>query len=146
MEIRVMKIGDYEMLYDLWIHAAGMGLNDLDDSMEGIERYLKRNPNTSFVAIDDGKIVGAIMSGHDGRRGYIQHTTVAEDYRKRGIGKTLVEHAMEALEKEGIHKVALVAFERNKVGNGFWEAMGFTSREDLVYRNRCIHELKRIDT
>lgn len=146
VNIRVMTIDDYEGIYDLWIHTPGMGLNSTDDSKEGIAQYIKRNPTTSFVAEDDGKIIGVIMAGHDGRRGYIHHTAVLPDYRHQGIAGKLVENAMQALDQEGINKVALVAFSRNEIGNGFWESMGFSSREDLVYRNKNIHELHRIDT
>lgn len=145
MIIRIMKIEDYEKVYDLWIHTAGMGLNATDDSREGIGKYLSRNPNTCFVAEDNEELVGVIMSGHDGRRGYIYHTTVKKEYRGKGIGKKLVNSALEALEAEGIHKVALVAFENNVSGNIFWERVGFTVRNDLVYRNKNIHELKKID-
>lgn len=123
-----------------------MGLNETDDSKEGIAQYVKRNPSSSFVAECQGKIIGVIMAGHDGRRGYIHHTAVLPEYRGNQIASQLVEHAMAALEKEGIHKVALVAFEKNIVGNGFWEHIGFSAREDLVYCNKNIHELKRIDT
>lgn len=146
MKIRLMTIEDYEPIYTMWINTPGMGLNNLDDSKEGMERYLKRNPSTCFVAEEDGKIVGAILSGHDGRRGYIYHTTVLEAYRKQGIAKKLVEKAMDALNQEGIHKVALVVFDRNELGNAFWERIGFDSRTDLIYRNKSIHELQRIDT
>lgn len=146
VNIRVMTIEDYNGVYDLWINTPGMGLNLTDDSREGIEKYLKRNPTSSFVAEDEGKIIGVIMSGHDGRRGYIQHTAVLPEYRNQGIARRLVEHAMNALDKEGIQKVALVAFERNKTGNAFWEHIGFSPREDLVYRNKNIHDLIRIDT
>ena len=145
MIIRIMKIEDYERVYDLWIHTEGMGLNTTDDSREGIAKYLLRNPNTCFVAKDNGKIVGVIMSGHDGRRGFIYHTTVKKEYRGRGIGKKLVDSALAALEAEGIHKVALVAFEKNVSGNVFWEKIGFTVRDDLIYRNKSMHELERID-
>jgi ribosomal protein S18 acetylase RimI-like enzyme len=81
------------------------------------------------------------MAGHDGRRGYIYHTAVLPDYRNQGIAKKLVDCAMYALEAEGINKVALVAFKTNELGNGFWESIGFTKREDLVYRNKNIHIL-----
>lgn len=146
MKIRLMNIADYEQVYKLWINTPGMGLNNLDDSREGIERYLKRNPSTCFVAEDNGIIIGVIMSGHDGRRGFINHTTVAMDYRKQRIGRTLVNYALKALEEEGIHKVALVVFSRNELGNAFWESVGFSSRTDLIYRNKNIHELERFDT
>lgn len=134
--IRTMTIEDYDGVYDLWIHTPGMGLNSTDDSREGIEKYLKRNPSTSFAAEENGKIVGVIIAGHDGRRGYIYHTAVLPAYRNQGIGRKLVDHAVGALEKEGIHKAALVAFRTNETGNGFWESIGFTERDDLVYRNK----------
>ena len=86
------------------------------------------------------------MAGHDGRRGYIHHTAVLPTYRNQGIAKKLVDSAMSALDEEGINKVALVAFKKNALGNGFWENRGFTDREDLVYRNKNIHALDRIDT
>ena len=146
MQIRLMQIEDYSLVHQLWLSCNGMGLNDLDDSREGIERYLKRNPETCFVALEGERIVGVILSGHDGRRGFIHHTAVHPDYRGKGIGTALVEEAMAALERCGIHKAALVVFARNQTGNDFWERRGFTSREDLVYRNRAIRDLKRIDT
>lgn len=146
MHIRLMRLEDYSRVYQLWLSCKGMGLNDLDDSPEGIERYLRRNPETCFVAQEDGRIVGVILSGHDGRRGFIHHTAVHPDHRGKGIGTALVEEAMAALDRCGIHKAALVVFARNQAGNDFWEHRGFTSREDLVYRNRAIRELKRIDT
>lgn len=146
IQLRKMTIVDYPGVYDFWMHTPGMGLNDLDDSKEGIEKYLKRNPETCFVAENNGEIVGVLLSGHDGRRGYIYHTAVAVNNRKQGIGKELVRHAMDALKQEGIHKVALVAFERNETGNAFWERLGFDVRTDLTYRNKNIKDLKRIDT
>jgi len=146
INIRVMTIDDYEGVYTLWINTPGMGLNTTDDSKEDIDKYLKRNPTTSFVAESDGKIIGVIMAGHDGRRGFINHTAVLPDCRKQGIAKRLVDSAMDALDREGIKKVALVVFKHNEIGNGFWDNIGFTEREDLVYRNKNIHELSRIDT
>ena len=119
MEIRRMTIGDYEELYALWMSCAGMGLNDLDDSKEGIAGFLNRNPDTCFIAADKDRIIGAIMSGNDGRRGYIYHTSVHPDHRKQGVARRLVEKVMEALDGLGINKVALVVFERNREGNAF---------------------------
>ena len=144
--IRVMTIADYDSVYELWKNTPGMGLNAVDDSRDGIEKYLQRNPATSFVAECDSSIVGVIMAGHDGRRGFLYHTAVLPEYRNRGIAKSLVDHAISALEKEGIHKAALVAFKTNDAGNGFWEHIGFTERDDVVYRNKNIHFLDRIDT
>ncbi|MDE7245796.1 MAG: GNAT family N-acetyltransferase [Oscillospiraceae bacterium] len=144
--IRVMTVGDYPQVYALWRGTPGMGLREADDSQAGIERFLKRNPASCFVAEEDGNIIGVILSGHDGRRGYIYHTAVAPAYRKRGIARKLVEKAMDALEKEGINKAALVVFERNGSGNSFWEHLGFSVRNDLVYRNKVIREQARTDT
>ncbi len=146
MQIRLMTIADYDKVYDLWINTPGMGLNNLDDSREGIERYLGRNPGTCYVAEEKGKILGVILSGHDGRRGFIHHTAVQVQVRGQGIGKSLVTHALEALRQEGIHKAVLVVFQENGTGNEFWESQGFIARADLVYRNKNISELIRIDT
>jgi ribosomal protein S18 acetylase RimI-like enzyme len=109
-------------------------------------KYLLRNPSTCFVAEKDGDIIGVILSGHDGRRGYIHHTAVHESEQRHGIGAALLKAAMNALENEGINKVALVVFNKNEKGNAFWEKQGFTARGDLVYRNKAITELTRIDT
>ena len=146
MNVRPMTIGNYDQLRELWLSTPGMGLNDLDDNREGIARFIARNPRTSFVAEDDGIITGAIMAGHDGRRGYIYHTCVRADRQGQGVGRALVEAALDALKAEGIHKVALVVFDRNEQGNAFWEKLGFLPREDLVYRDRTLTEMVRIDT
>lgn len=146
MNIRTMTLSDYDAVYALWLSCRGMGLNDLDDSREGIERFLKRNPETCFVAEENEMIVGVIITGNDGRRGYIYHTAVSPRFRRNGIAKALVNAALKALKDLGINKTALVVFEKNADGNLFWESMGFTSREDLVYRNKTLTEMTRIDT
>ena len=146
MEIRKMHISDYKSVYNLWLSCKGMGLNDVDDSENGISRFLERNPETCFVAVDNDEIIGVILCGNDGRRGYIYHTAVKPSERNRGIGSELVDEAMRAFENIGITKVALVVFEKNETGNTFWEKKGFTTRKDLVYRNKQITEMIRIDT
>ncbi|SMC19761.1 Ribosomal protein S18 acetylase RimI [Clostridium acidisoli DSM 12555] len=140
MKIRKMTIDDYKAVYELWNNTPGMGMRNVDDSKEGIEEYLKRNPETCFVAEVQNKIVGVILSGHDGRRGYIYHTAVSNTVRKQGIGTKLVNTAIEALKEQGINKVALVAFETNELGNSFWKSQGFKERNDLVYRNKSIND------
>lgn len=142
IEYKVMSTEDYDGVYDLWMNIPGMGINSTDDSREGIEKYIKRNPTTSFVAINNGKIVGAILAGHDGRRGFIQHMAVLHEFRKQGIASELLEKSMNALEKEGIHKVALLAFKKNELGNSFWDNQEFIIREDVYYRNKSIHDLE----
>lgn len=141
-----MKIGDYEAVYALWLSCEGMGLNNVDDSKEGINRFLEKNPKTCFVAEENSKIIGAIIAGNDGRRGYIYHTAVAPDRRKKGIAKKLVEAVLDALLDIGIAKVALVVFGKNEIGNAFWEKLGFDSRNDLIYRNKSLMQMTRIDT
>ena len=131
--IGTMTIEDYEGVYSLWKKIKGFGLRSVDDSREGIERFLKRNPTISVVAEEDGRIVGGILCGHDGRRGCLYHVCVDEGYRRRGIGKAMVVKAMEALNQEEISKVSLIAFTENDVGNAFWNTIGWTERMDLNY-------------
>ena len=144
--IRTMTLEDYDAAYDLWIHTPGMGLNTLDDSRDGIARFLARNPGTCFVETQENCVTGTILAGHDGRRGYIYHLAVALSCRKQGIATALVAQTTQALREEGIHKVALVVFQKNEVGNEFWERNGFSCREDLIYRNKSLIDLERIDT
>ena len=140
MIIRTMTIEDYDEIYDLWESIKGFGIRSIDDSKIGVEKFLKRNPTTSVVAIEDGGIVGSILCGHDGRRGCFYHVCVANQYRKRGIGKAMAATAMEALKKEGINKVSLIAFKKNEVGNSFWKGVGWTYREDLNYYDFTLNE------
>lgn len=145
MKIRLMTALDYDAVYQLWLNTPGMGLNNMDDSREGISKYLQRNPHTCFVAEDEESIIGVILSGHDGRRGFIYHLAVDPAHQRQGIGRALVEAAMTALEIEGIHKVALVVYGTNTNGNAFWEKMGAITRPDLTYRNKNIHQLTMIE-
>jgi N-acetylglutamate synthase len=144
MQIQKMVIEDYDDVYNLWTRTPGMGLNNLDDSKQGIEKYLKRNPNTCFVAREDGELIGVLLSGHDGRRAYIHHTAVDVSHRNTGVGRRLVETALNALQEEGINKVAFVVFKKNEIGNAFWEKLGFEERTDLVYRNKVISKSEMI--
>ena len=146
MEIRKMQLQDYKNVYSLWMTCTGMGLNHLDDSEEGISKFLQRNPDTCFVAVEGAQIIGVILVGSDGRRGYIYHTAVHPAFRHRGIARQLVDSALNALESIGISKAALVVFKHNEIGNGFWEKLGFTVRDDLMYRNKALTEIERIDT
>jgi len=128
-----MTIEDYEGVYALWKKIKGFGIRSIDDSKEGVARFLKRNPTTSVVAEKDGRIVGSILCGHDGRRGCLYHVCVDEDYRRHGIGKRMVVFAMKALKEEKINKVSLIAFTENDIGNAFWNTIGWTERLDLNY-------------
>ena len=139
MKIQTMTINDYEDVYSLWTNTPGVGMRSVDDSKQGIEKFLNRNPTTNFVAVDDDKIVGVILSGHDGRRGYIYHTAVDIKFRGQGIGTKLLESVYGALEKEGVTKAALVVFTNNEIGNSFWKTKGFEKRIDLNYYNKSLN-------
>lgn len=142
--IRIMRIEDYEELITMWKSTPNMGLRSLDDSREGISLFLNRNPNTNFVAYEDGRLVGAILSGHDGRRGYIYHTVVLPEYRKRGIASALVNMAIEALKKEGITRVCLNVMETNEQGKEFWMNRGWEKKEFLGFYSKAITEKENL--
>lgn len=138
--IRTMTIEDYDGVYKLWMSIHGFGIRSVDDSREGVEIFLKRNPKTSVVAEYEGEIIGAILCGHDGRRGCLYHVCVEERFRMLGIGKSMVVRAMEALRDEKINKVSLIAFLQNDMGNAFWKEIGWTKREDLNYYDFTLNE------
>ena len=138
--VRIMTIEDYEGVYALWKKIKGFGIRSIDDSKEGVARFLKRNPTASVVAEKDGRIVGSILCGHDGRRGCLYHVCVDEDYRRHGIGKRMVVFAMKALKEEKINKVSLIAFTENDIGNAFWNTIGWTERLDLNYYDFTLNE------
>lgn len=135
-DIRLMTADDFEPVIRFWRNTPGIGLREYDDNIEGFTRFLRRNPRSCFCAVKDGVIIGTILAGHDGRRGYLYHTAVDPEERGHGAGSTLVNAAMAALEDEGVKKTALVVFADNESGNAFWEKLGFISRPDLIYRNR----------
>lgn len=138
--IRTMTIEDYDGVYALWMTISGFSIRSIDDSREGVERFLRRNPTTSVVAVEDGKIVGSILCGHDGRRGCLYHVCVHRNYRMQGIGKAMVVYAMNALKEEQISKVSLIAFTKNDIGNAFWNRIGWTRRLDLNYYDFTLNE------
>lgn len=139
-QIREMKTEDFDGIHALWMSIHGFAIRSIDDSREGVERFIRRNPTTCIVAEDEGKIIGTILCGHDGRRGCFYHVCVDEAYRKHGIGRAMAAAAMEALKKEKINKVSLIAFTSNEVGNQFWKGMGWTYRDDLNYYDFTLNE------
>lgn len=139
MEIRIMTIRDYEKVYRLWVNTDGVGIRSLDDSKDGISKFLQRNPTSNFVAVINNENVGVILSGHDGRRGYIYHAVVKAEFRGQGIGKALTEAVYKALEKEGVTKIGLVVFKTNEIGNPFWRSQGWEERTDLNYYSKSIN-------
>ncbi len=143
ISIRVVTAEDYDSIFELWnsTEQSRRALNPVDDSREGITRYLKRNPDTCFLAYtEDGKTVGVILTGHDGRRAIIHHLCVHPDFRRMGIASALVKKAEEALQKEGISKIFGLVFKDNEAANSFWETEGYTLRTDLNYRNKSLNK------
>lgn len=139
---KVVTIDDYDAIYELWMSTeqSKRALNPVDDSREGIERYLKRNPSTCFAALNDGKIVGVILTGHDGRRAIVHHMCVHKDYRRMGIAAHLVSLAEKALKEEGIQKIFGLVFKDNDNANEFWEKQGYSLRTNLNYRNKSLND------
>lgn len=141
-KIRPITIDDYDAIFELWnsTEQSRRALNPIDDSREGIDRYLKRNPNTCFAAVDQDRLIGVILSGHDGRRGIIHHLCIHPDYRRMGIASHLVSSAEEALQKEDIQKIFCLVFTDNDQANAFWRSRGYTARSNLYYRNKSMNE------
>ena len=139
---RKVTAEDYDEIYALWnsTEQSRRALNPVDDSREGIERYLRRNPDTCFAAVKEGKIIGVILTGHDGRRAIIHHLCVHPDFRREGIAARLVSLAEEALKKEGIQKVFGLVFKDNDAANAFWERQGYSVRTNLIYRNKSLND------
>ena len=131
MIIREMMLADYEVMHDLWLACEGVGLG-ASDSRNQIGLFLARNVGTSFVAEVNGRLVGTILGGHDGRRGYVHHTAVHPDFRRRGVGEALVDACLAALQAQGILKCHLFVRETNKAAQAFWRAVNWHERRDLL--------------
>lgn len=142
--IKIMTIDDYEKLFEMWQNTPNMGLRSLDDSKEGISLFLKRNPTTNFVAYDDDKLIGTILCGHDGRRGYIYHTVVLTEYRRQGIATNLVDMAVKALQEEGITRVCLNVMETNEQGKKFWIDRGWEKKDFLGFYSKAITDKENL--
>ena len=140
--IRQVTEEDYDAIYELWQSSEQTvrALNPVDDSREGIVRYLKRNPNTCFAAADGNRIIGVILSGHDGRRGIIHHLCVHPACRRKKIATRLVSMAEDSLKEEGIQKIFCLVFKDNDAANAFWEQQGYSLRTNLNYRNKSLNE------
>ena len=128
-----MKISDYPQVSSLWMKIPGFAIRSIDDSEEGVSRFLKRNPDTCVVAADgDGRrIVGSILCGSDGRFATFYHVCVDPDYRRMGIGRMMVDACIEALREEKINTIHLTAFQDNELGNSFWSGMGWRKQENV---------------
>ena len=139
VQIKPMTIADYDAVRALWLTIQGFGIRALDDSREDIDRFIQRNPTTSVVAEKDGRIIGSILCGSDGRQGALYHVCVAREYRRQGIGRRLVAYCMHQLKEMGINKVALIAFTSNGAGNAFWQRIGW-KKSDVNYYEFTLNE------
>ncbi|MBR4955682.1 MAG: GNAT family N-acetyltransferase [Clostridia bacterium] len=144
--VRIMTEKDIQAVIDMWYSTPNMALNNVDDTPEGVARFLRRNPGLSFVAEEQGAIVGVILGGHDGRRGYIYHASVLPEYRSHGIGSELAQACINAVRAEGIVKMAVVLFAKNSRGSEFWQRQGFVKRDDLEYQDQFILPVERVIT
>lgn len=138
--IREMTIQDYDAVLTLWQTSQGVGLSDTD-SQESATGYLERNPGLSFVSLDGEHLVGAVLCGHDGRRGYIHHLAVSESHRRQGLGRALVERCLAALRLAGIDKCHIFVFADNQDTIAFWKSIGWTQRVELVMMSQYTSSL-----
>jgi ribosomal protein S18 acetylase RimI-like enzyme len=145
MIITPFTIESYEGTLALWQQTEGIGLDNVCDSKEGIQTYLKRNPGMSFVAIADGKVIGAVLGGHDGRRGYIHHLAVHPNCRWQGIGRKLVQNCLDVFRSAGIRKCHIFIFNDNSEGIEFWKSIGWTPREDISIISNTIEQIDKGD-
>ncbi|HTY86841.1 MAG TPA: GNAT family N-acetyltransferase [Candidatus Acidoferrum sp.] len=128
--MRVFRISDYDAVLALWQGTKGVGLNE-SDTRPAIMAYLQRNPRLSFVAEQRGRIIGAVLGGHDGRRGYLHHLAVASGHRRCGLGRRLVEACLAKLRRAGIPKCNIFIFATNAAGMRFWKQNGWRLRKEL---------------
>ena len=138
-KIRLMVIEDYSKIIKLWKETDGIGINEYDDSKKNIKKFLERNPKTCFIAENrKNEIIGTIMGGNDGRRGLIYHLMITSEYRKKGIGKKLLENVEKRFKKDGIRRIYLLVIKKNKIGNKFWENNEYEIRDFVLLRSKSL--------
>ncbi len=139
-KVRLMAVKDYAEVYKLWKTIKNFAIRQIDDSKEGIIKFLKRNKSTCVVAVCDNKIVGSILCGHDGREACFYHVCVKEDMRNHGIATSMVTYIINKLNKLNINKVRLVAFKKNKLGNDFWKDIGFAQNKNMNIYEKVLND------
>lgn len=144
-KVRKMTIKDYNEVYELWQSIKKFAIRQIDDSKDGIKKFLNRNKTTCVVAVCDNKIVGSILCGHDGREACFYHVCVKEDVRNHGIATKMVNNIIIKLKKLGINKVRLVAFKENKLGNDFWKDIGFAQNTNLNIYEKVLNDSNHIN-
>src|SRR5438045_6450017 len=121
---RDFLIDDYEAVLQLWQRVEGLEVAEGDDK-EGVAQFLARNPGLSRVAIENTKVIGIAMSGHDGRRGHIYHVAVDPAYRRYGLGKRLVQECLDRLRRVGVRRAIILVADNNLGGAEFWKRAGW---------------------
>lgn len=129
-KIRKMTINDYKEVFDLWNSIKGFAIREIDDSKSGINKFIKRNPTTSIVAVSNNQIIGTVLCGHDGRQAYLYHVCVRKDMRNHGIASSMILYIINKLKLLKINKISLVAFKKNKLGNEFWRTANWELKKD----------------
>jgi len=124
--VREFRVTDLDAALEFWSGIGGLGLNE-SDTDEALERFLRRNPGLSAVAAaPEGRMVGTVLCGHDGRRGTLHHLVVAEPYRGQGVAKRLIEHSLERLRQARIPRCNLFLWDDNEAGAAFWLHHGWS--------------------
>jgi ribosomal protein S18 acetylase RimI-like enzyme len=137
--VRAMQDADLPAARMLWENTGGIGLST-EETPQMLATFLVRNPGISSVADDAaGRLIGAVLGGHDGRRGYLYHLAVAPERRGQGIARALVERTLAALAAAGITKASIVFYAANESGRAFWSHLGWSSRDDLQMMQRPPH-------
>jgi ribosomal protein S18 acetylase RimI-like enzyme len=136
-KFREMFSSDYEAGLALWQRCPGMGLSDADEKAPMI-RFLEHNPGLSFIALDGDHLIGTVLCGSDGRRGYLYHLAVDPLYRKRGIGGELVRRVFDALHELEIHKCHIMVYATNESGLAFWRQDGWVTRPEIELMSKNV--------
>ena len=137
MSITISPLMDRDLptVLSLWSETEGVGLNESDEP-EQLRAFLNRNPGLSLVARDSNKVIGAVLCGHDGRRGYLHHLAVVPAYRNQGLGRRMVEACLTSLAALGIPKCNIFLYADNEPGEQFWTRCGWSRRTDLQLLQR----------
>jgi len=143
IQYRNMLIKDYEDALALWKSLPGMGLSNAD-AKDHIEKFLKKNPHTCWIALCGDDVVGTILGGSDGRRGYLYHLAVHKDLHNQGIGKGLLSRCLSAFKRSGIQKCHIMVYHDNHAGIAFWQHVGWTIRKDVLTMSRELIASKHI--
>jgi ribosomal protein S18 acetylase RimI-like enzyme len=136
MEIRPYQAADFDGLDALWREAFP------DDpprnrAAQSVPAKLALNDDLLFVAVEDDQIVGSIMAGYDGHRGWLYSVAVRQDAKRRGIGTGLVQTAEAALRRLGCAKINLQVRSTNAPVIAFYKGLGF-SVEDHISMGRLL--------